>query len=159
SNFAGGEASFDIAAQRYSSTLSLPPLSTPYVSALSQTRLSVTWPELQGYPGVNYQIYMDGNATEAATTTENMWVATSLAPSSVHSFRIGYNLSDGRRGPVSDATTAKTWGEDSNFDGLPDDWQGLYFGGDQTKWPNGSADSDGDGASNLLEFLAGTNPI
>jgi hypothetical protein len=54
--------------------------------------------------------------------------------------------------PPADGTT---WGEDQNFDGLPDDWQAMY-------WPGGApapnVDSDGDGASNASEFLAGTDP-
>jgi hypothetical protein len=33
-----------------------------------------------------------------------------------------------------------------------------YFGSDISKWPMPNVDSDGDGVSNLQEFLAGTNP-
>jgi hypothetical protein len=47
---------------------------------------------------------------------------------------------------------------DANYDGLPDDWEATYFGGDSSKWPSPQADSDGDGMSNLQEFLAGTDP-
>ena len=41
---------------------------------------------------------------------------------------------------------------------MPDDWQALYWGSDPANWPSPQADSDGDGASNLQEFLAGTDP-
>ena len=42
-------------------------------------------------------------------------------------------------------------------DGLPDDWQVANFGeGSTVAGP--TADPDGDGQSNLLEYLAGTNP-
>jgi hypothetical protein len=34
----------------------------------------------------------------------------------------------------------------------------YYFGTDLWSWPSPYADSDGDGASNLNEFLAGTGP-
>ena len=45
---------------------------------------------------------------------------------------------------------------DSDGDGLPDAWELAMFGG---LGYNGIADSDGDGASNLSEFLTGTNPL
>jgi hypothetical protein len=35
----------------------------------------------------------------------------------------------------------------------------YYFGSDVFSWPSPYADSDGDGVSNLNEFLAGTNPL
>ena len=44
---------------------------------------------------------------------------------------------------------------DSDRDGLPDSWEQTYFGGLGQK-PTG--DFDGDGVSNLDEFLQGTNP-
>lgn len=59
---------------------------------------------------------------------------------------------------MSAVATGTTWGEDANFDGLPDDWQAAYWGPDPSKWPAPNVDSDGDGASNAQEFLAGTNP-
>ncbi len=44
---------------------------------------------------------------------------------------------------------------DTDGDGLPDNWEMAYFGNlNQT----GSGDFDGDGMSNLAEFLAGTDP-
>lgn len=44
---------------------------------------------------------------------------------------------------------------DTDEDGLPDDWEQLYFG-DLSAGPDD--DSDGDGASNLQEFALGSNP-
>jgi len=44
---------------------------------------------------------------------------------------------------------------DSNGDGIPDSWGMQYFG---QAVISASADPDGDGASNLMEYLAGTNP-
>jgi len=46
--------------------------------------------------------------------------------------------------------------EDTDNDGLADDWELRYFGSTATF--GGQADSDGDGASNLNELRAGTNP-
>ncbi len=45
--------------------------------------------------------------------------------------------------------------EDSDGDGLPDAWELEHFG-DLSQGPD--TDFDGDGASNLAEFDAGTNP-
>jgi hypothetical protein len=46
--------------------------------------------------------------------------------------------------------------EDTDGDGLPDEWE-TYFFGDLTQ--DGSADSDGDGVSNLREFQENLNPV
>lgn len=157
SSFVGGAASFDLFAQRLSQSQMLVPPPPPYVSALSQAKLSITWPEVAGYPVAQYEVYMDGNPTPASVSG-NMWTATGLAPGSSHSFKLAYRLNDGTRSPLSEAAVGQTWGEDENFDGLPDDWQTRYWGTDSGNWGRANVDTDGDGANNLQEFLAGTNP-
>jgi hypothetical protein len=50
---------------------------------------------------------------------------------------------------------------DSDGDGIPDDWMMQYFGhvtGEESDLSRPSDDADGDGMSNLEEYLAGTNP-
>ncbi len=50
----------------------------------------------------------------------------------------------------------------SDTDGIPDWWRLAYFGhalGQANDNSRGSDDADGDGASNLKEFLAGTDPL
>jgi hypothetical protein len=47
--------------------------------------------------------------------------------------------------------------EDTDNDGLTDDWELRYFG--STAITDGHADADGDGRSDLDEFRSGTNPI
>jgi hypothetical protein len=158
SRFVGGINSFDLSAQRYSSDNTLFPPSTPFVSALSQSRLSVTWPPVAGYEVAEYHLFHNNNP-EPIILRDNMTVISGLLPGTEHSFRLGYRLADGRRSPISGSVTGRTWGEDANFDGLPDDWQAKYWGDDPSKWPPPHVDSDGDGATNLQEFLAGTNPI
>lgn len=48
---------------------------------------------------------------------------------------------------------------DSNANSIPDTWEIQYFG--STSSPNGAAnfDTDGDGMTNLEEYLAGTSPV
>ncbi|NOU36570.1 MAG: hypothetical protein HOO88_07355 [Kiritimatiellaceae bacterium] len=66
------------------------------------------------------------------------------------------------RMPASDVSVTAVYRTiDSVGDGVSDAWRALYFGGDGTT-TNGqsaaSADPDGDGASNLKEYLDGTSP-
>ena len=46
---------------------------------------------------------------------------------------------------------------DTDHDGMPDDWEMLY-GFDKNNQADASLDFDGDGLTNLEEYLAGTNP-
>ena len=82
-----------------------------------------------------------------------------LAPGKGYFFYLAYRFTDGSRSPLSLAAKANTWGSDANFDGLPDTWQQIYWGFNPVVWASPNADSDGDGASNLNEFLTGTNPL
>lgn len=158
STFSGLTRGMDLAAQRFAAPSA--PLTTPgipYLFAASSSKLLVTWPVVSGLPVAGYDVYVDGGPI-AFRTVEGSYTLSGLAPGSTHSVRIGYVLADGRKSPLSPAASASTWGEDDNADGLPDDWEGLYFGGNSDNWPAGSIDSDGDGATNRAEFLAGTDP-
>lgn len=44
---------------------------------------------------------------------------------------------------------------DTDSDGLPDSWENQQFG---NLMANAAADSDGDGTTHMMEYLAGTNP-
>ncbi len=156
SSFLTGGNGFELFGQRLASTHPLPTMPAPFASPLSQSRVLVTWPSLAGYAVDAYELHVDGAATPITTTNSQLIVSNLLAGSS-HSFRLTFLLSDGRRGDLSTATLCATWGEDGNFDGLPDDWQRIYWPNLVT-FPDRNEDSDGDGASNLAEFLAGTNP-
>lgn len=158
SSFTGAAAGCDLYAQRFASAQAVPTPAPPSVSGVSQSRLVVSWAELAGYDLAHYALYVDGAAT-ALTTTNQILVVSNLVAGSPHTFRLEYVLRDGRRSSLSGVANGSTWGEDSNFDGLPDDWQARYWGLNPLSWPAVSADSDGDGATNLQEFLAGTSPV
>lgn len=158
SSYVGGEASFEVLAQRYAAVEVLLPPAPPYVAALDPYTLFVSWPELAGYAdAVSYRLYVDG-AAEPKVTTEAFLRLENLSPASTHSFRLAYQSAGGSLSPLSEAATGTTWGRDLNFDGLSDDWQARYWGTDSKGWGAAWQDSDGDGASNVNEFLAGTDP-
>lgn len=157
-SFTGVAKGVDLFAQRLARTeLPLAAPTVPYVNGTTSSRLTITWPELSGLPVDHFLIYLDGIGIPVSTA-DNYFVFTGLAPASTHSARVAYVLKDGRKSPLSEAGTGRTWGEDANLDGLPDDWQAEHFGADSNAWPAVTDDSDNDGVSNRNEFFAGTAP-
>lgn len=158
-SFVGGVGSFDLYAQRFVNTSApLPPPGAPIVTVLSSNTLSVSWPPVQGFAVTNYEVYADGSITATAATPNTYWNATGLASASTHSYRLAYVVADGRRSPLSGSTTNTTYTGGATWGGIPQEWMMAYFGGDLFAWPSPYVDSDGDGASNRDEFLAGTDP-
>lgn len=159
SGYAVGVNSFDLFAQRFADTAQpLPAPDAPMVSVLSSNALSVAWPVLAGFSVSNYEVYADGAATPTASPTANHWTMTGLASSSTHWFQLAYVLNDGRRSPLSAATTNTTFGGLWYYNAIPQEWMTEYYGSAFWMWPSPEADSDGDGVSNRNEFLAGTDP-
>lgn len=157
SGFTKAQNSLDLYVQRYATTvqpLSAP--SAPYVLAVAQNILSVSWPPVQGLDVSSYELFVDGSTTGVIVTNE-MWSGTQFNPGSAHTFQLAYVLTDGRTSPLSVAATGKTFGFDNNFDGLPDDWQTLYFGANQKNWPGPQAVL-APGVTVLDVFLWGADP-
>jgi hypothetical protein len=155
-----GDTGFDVVGQRYVSKEAidlLPAISEVFVNPISETELLVSWPAVKGLDVKHYEVYFDG-LTTPKLFADNHVVWPGLRPGSEYSFRVAYQLSDGRHSELSALAFSKTWGRDYNADGLPDDWQREYFGKTVTTWPEASADSDADGATNGEEFAAGTDP-
>lgn len=148
---------FDLFGQRYAAGQPVPQPAAPFVSPLTDSSLAISWPPLAGFNVKQYELFIDESETPVIVRS-NLWTVTGLAPSSTHSFKLAYLLTDGRRSAISSAATGQTWGPDLNGDGLPDDWQTQYWGADSSVWPAPAADSDQDAVNNLREFQAGTNP-
>lgn len=158
-SFLGLDGGTEVVAQRIGSTAdTLPASPVPFVSALSSSKLRVTWEALQGYAVSSYLVYVNGSPT-ASEVSALFHTISGLNPASSHTVRIAAKLADGRICPASATVSGTTWGPDENADGLPDDWQALYFGTEESSWPAAAADTDGDGKSNREEFLSGTSPV
>ena len=106
--------------------------------------------------GVNvdhYRVYFNNSATPMMTE-ENFIEIDSLADGSEHRVQWSYVSSNGVESPLSGLTVGRAWSQDSNSDGLPDQFQATYWGGNKKHWEDFNADSDGDGLNNLEELLA-----
>lgn len=128
----------------------------PMVASRSSHQIALSWSNLEGVDVQSFALYVDG-AEEPMILQENQYVHTPLLPGSQHTYALAYQTSKGNISPKSSITSTKTWGSDTNFDGLPDDWQRMYWPAPM-KIPGPLEDSDGDGATNRDEFLAGTDP-
>lgn len=157
--FVGGNNVADLKAQRYNSNQPLPVGPTPVVSGRDSSSLVVSWAGLAGLGVDAYFVQVDGlgSAVQVSGSTTQT-IISGLQPGTIYTCRISYRLVDGRVSPLSDPATGRTWGVDSNTDGIPDEWQIAYWGSNSSKWGNPSDDSDGDGLTNYQEFLAGTDP-
>lgn len=153
----GIDDGMEIAVQRFAAVAQpLAALPAPIVSGLSSWQVKATWAPVQGLEIARYEVALDD--TQIFQTTQAFWESPDVLPSSVHKVQVAYVLPDGRRSEWSAAGEGKSWGKDSNNDGLPDDWQSTHFGTQALSWPKPGADSDGDGVTDRNEFLGGTNP-
>jgi len=158
-----GPGGFDLHGQRYNAidddtdSVELAPIDGIYVNALSDSELLISWPNLSGLGVKRYQVYID-DIPVPKSVTENWFIWRGLRSGSEYAFRVSYVLESGRESVVSNYSLSRTWGRDLSQDNLPDDWQLTHFGRDRGVWPGPEVDSDNDGATNVEEFLAGTNP-
>jgi hypothetical protein len=177
-SFVGGDASFDLYAQRYVNLLQpLVPMNAPFVyvpfvlsNGVYQPQLQVAWPLQTGLPIDHYEVNLDGATSPVARVTTNNWLMTAangLTTSSTHSFRVAYATPDGRLSPLSPPTLGTTWGGQS-WGGVPWEWMTQYYGAfnvwfDQYyvphyNWPSANAPVAPGGPTLVQVFLTGANP-
>jgi hypothetical protein len=129
----------------------------PYITPLDSFSLSVSWPPVVGLDVSYYELFIDGSLTPTVVSS-NMWANLNYNPGSTHTFQLAYVLADGRVSPLSSVASGTTWGADRNFDGLPDDWETLYYGTNKSNWPASANALVGPGVTALDVFLWGANP-
>jgi hypothetical protein len=160
SSFVGGIDSMDLTAQRYATTLQ--PLSapaSPVVSAVDSYTLSVTWAPIEGFSVAYWNLYVDSSATPVQLTNI-YWVDDDYEPNETHSFQLSYVLANGQASPLSASVSGTTWGNDKNHDGLPDNWQAMYWGTNSANWPGPNVHLGGPNGPTVLQvFLWGANPL
>ncbi len=172
-SFVGGIGSFDLFAQRFVNVAQpLQPMDAPFVyvpfnlarvgtNDVYQPQVQVAWPLLAGIPVDHYEVYVDGSPVPAVSVTTNLWLMTSangLTANSTHSFQVAYVAADGRRSPLSGATSATTWSGYS-WGGIPFEWMSQYYGGMNVyMWPSPAAPVAAGGPTLEQVFLTGANP-
>ena len=157
SDWRGLDDGMELAVQRFAVTAQpLVALNAPIVSGASAWQIKAAWQPVQGTVISHYEVVMDESTT--FQTQQAFWESPDVLPASTHRVQVAYVMPDGTKSPLSAVGEGKSWGKDANGDGLPDDWQTMYFGTNAAAWPKATVDSDGDGVSDRNEFLGGTNP-
>jgi hypothetical protein len=88
----------------------------------------------------------------------NVWMMTAasgLTANSSHSFQVAYQSTDGRRSPLSPATTATAWSGISYY-GIPVEWMNQYWA---DAWPLATVPLAPGGPTPIQIFLSGGNPL
>lgn len=155
---------FDIFGKVIRAQGDIPAAPSVFAYALSSSDISASAiiPISQTGSSFEFEYSVGGGDSTVITSDSPVVSIGNLSPGSEVSVRSRYTNASGAVSEWSESVSSSSWGADSNFDGLPDDWQKSYFGNDLSAQPRQSIsayfDFDNDGASNLSEFLAGTDP-
>jgi hypothetical protein len=105
-----------------------------------------------------YQWYLNNSLLDSATDS-----SLALTPADVSQAGTYQVVITNSVGMVASAPAVlKVIGADSDGDGIPDSWMMQYFGhptGLASDHSRAQDDADGDGMTNLQEYLAGTDPL
>ena len=119
--------------------------------------INAMWPAANDNSVMGYKVSLNNGEQVIETASSNV-TFTNLQPGESYHMALSYIYADNSNSVSTAEAQASTWDADNNDDGLPDLWQSNYFGDSSNGWDSGSVDTDGDGASNTDELLAGTDP-
>jgi hypothetical protein len=182
-SYTGNPYSFDLFAQSYKNVSTpLEPVTAyvwvPFVLSSNtppkyQPQLVVTWTlPAQGVSVSNYEIFVDGAATNIAAVASNQWTMTAvngLTTNSTHYFQVDYVTTDGRR-PLSLSPSASgTTYSGSSWGGIPYEWMTTNYGSQVItfnnngvptfNWPSANTSLVAGGPTLYQIFLSGADPF
>jgi len=106
----------------------------------------------RGLPSPTYQWKKDGMNIDGAT--RSVLYLESFQSGNAGDYSCEVHSGSSTTSAIASLTLADP--NDLDGDGLPDDWELLYF--DSTDAIDGSQDSDGDGVLDFFEYIYGSNP-
>ena len=157
SGFSTLSRSMEIYAQKYNISSGRIQPASVYAFSSGANSINAVWPIVNDETVAGYRISID-QLNKTFETDSNSISIDGLKAGQSYEISLSYIYQDGSTSVANAEARVSTWGNDGNHDGLPDSWQTLYFGSDQTKWLRSEEDADNDGASNMDELLAGTSP-
>jgi len=135
-----------------------PIIITPPASQTVEQGSNVGFSVFASGTGLSYS-WLKGGQPISGATSQSL-VLSEVLPSDAGSYSV--KVTDGYGSTTSTAATLTVTFTDTDSDGIQDAWLQKYFGhptGMASDHSRASDDADGDGRTNLQEYLAGTNPL
>ncbi len=157
SGFSSISRSLEIYAQKFNQAPTKVQPASVFAFSSGYDSVNVVWPFVADEEVTGYRVSLPQEGKTFDTETNN-FTFSGLESGRSYSVTLSFIYQDGSTSVTTANAQASTWTSDGNGDGLPDSWQIIYFGSNQDDWAAADLDSDQDGANNLDELLAGTNP-